>query len=122
VNLELQAHLVDGEYIWQWTSRVSTDAGSEKAHYRQSTFEAHPLDAETLALRASGFSPQVTESGEIERFVLEQIDGQTSNRAIAERLRQRFSSAFASDRAALSRVTDVVVKHRERRIVFEGAR
>jgi len=122
VDLELQAHRVDGEYIWQWASRVSTEAGSEKAHSRQSTFEAHPIDASTLALRASGFSPQATESSDIERFILEQIDGQKSNRAIADRLRQRFSSAFASDRAALSRVTDVVVKHRERRVAFEEAR
>ncbi len=109
VCVALQASLVGEDYVWSWETwvRQGTDAGEPKAQFKQSTFFGAPLSPQQLRKRAADFAPALSAEGEIDRFILALMDGQSSQEAIARQVAQRFSDRFARWEDALTRVTEL---------------
>jgi protein arginine N-methyltransferase 1 len=110
VAVRLGAHLVGDDYVWRWESKVTGAAGL-KAQFRQSNFYGAPLSLASLRKRAGDFVPLPDEEGEIDRFILSQMDGRATLAEIAARLAGRFPARFADAQAALTRVGELSQKY-----------
>ena len=113
VAVLLRADLVGEDYVWAWNSRVLRQGreGEVKAHFTQSTLRGTPLSPARLRKRAEGYRPRLDEPGEIDRFILSLMDGQTSQGDIARQALQRFPARFVSWHAALTHVGDLSLRY-----------
>ena len=113
VDVGLAAHLVGGDYVWQWETSIFHPGGCSEAavHFQQSTFFGTPLTLETLHKRSSGCAPTLNEEGQIERFILASLDGHIPLSEVAERLVEKFPNRFASRQSALNRAADCSEKY-----------
>jgi len=103
VSVSLRADLVGEDYVWGWDSRVAgAGAGEPKAAFRQSSFMGKPLSPESLRRVADSFRPALGEDGEIDRLVLERMNGKRSLGEIARELAERFPQRFGTSREALT--------------------
>lgn len=108
VSVRIRADLPGNDYVWSWASRVYRDSpNSPKAHFAQSTFFGTPFSGEKLHQRAGGFRPSLGENGQIDRLILERMDGASSLAEIARVLTAQFPRRFSSSGAALERVADL---------------
>jgi protein arginine N-methyltransferase 1 len=94
VDVKLRADLIGEDYVWTWESRV---AGY---HFRQTSFAAAPLTAESLARRAAHHRPILGRDGKIVQFVLERMSGSLSLAEIGADLARTFPERFRSEREA----------------------
>lgn len=102
VSVSLRADLVGEDYVWGWDSRVAgAGAGEPKAEFRQSSFMGKPLSPESLRRVADSFRPALGEDGEIDRLVLERMNGERNLGEIARELAERFPQRFRTAREAL---------------------
>lgn len=113
VAVSLAARLVGEDYIWNWNTRILEpgQAESAKADFRQSTFFGVPLSPAILEQRSQSHLPKLNEAGQIDRFILEHMDGQSSLGEIAQQVAARFPSRFAQAPEALSRVQELSRKY-----------
>jgi protein arginine N-methyltransferase 1 len=121
VSVVLRADLSGDDYVWQWRTRITAaspgheeglePAGEVKADFRQSTFHGAPISPSSLRKREAHYRPILGASGEVERFMLSLMDGQTTLAEIAERTLQAFPGFFADRMEALTRAGDLSVKH-----------
>jgi SAM-dependent methyltransferase len=93
-----------GSYVWSWATEVRSAAGELRASFAQSTLTGSFVAPALELMRAEGYVGRRSEAAEIDLFVLERLDGSTSNGEIAEELRARFPESFATDDEALERV------------------
>lgn len=115
VSVALRADLVGDDYVWGWHSRVAgAGSGAPKAEFRQSTFQGKPLSPESLRRVADSYRPDLGEDGQIDRFILERMDGQRSLGEIAGELAERYPARFRSARDALTRVGELSEKYSRR--------
>ncbi|MDH3446294.1 MAG: 50S ribosomal protein L11 methyltransferase, partial [Deltaproteobacteria bacterium] len=112
ISLTLQANLVGDDYIWRWETNVFDQgrAGKIKADFKQSSFFGTPLSPVQLCKRAAGYVPTLHENGEIERLILQSMDGCASLDDIARSVAARFPSRFVNWQHALNRVTELSEK------------
>ncbi len=103
VSAELRADLVGQDYVWRWSTQVHDATGRRTADFRQSSFAGEPLEASLLRKCAADFVPVRGEEAEIDRVVLELMDGATPLREIARRLAERFPARFPRWADALTR-------------------
>ncbi len=110
--ISLQADLVGADYVWQWESRVHGRgrASVPRAHFRQSTFWGAPLSRTDLEKREAGYRPARNAEGEVEHFLLSQMDGKTAQEEIARRAQARFPALFSRWEEALSRAGELARK------------
>jgi type I protein arginine methyltransferase len=111
VSVSLHADLVGDDYIWRWDTRIRDVGGQVKADFRQSTFFGDPLSPAKLRQMASDHVPALAKDGQIDRLILELMDGQTSLGDIARRLVAECPHRFASEREALTRVGELSLKY-----------
>ncbi len=109
ITLTIQANLIDKEYEWRWHTRILSqdDSGLVKADFKQATDFDSVLSPIRIAERVSNDRPTLVEEGQIDRFILGSMDGNTTNREIAALTRKRFSKRFKDDRDALVYVYDL---------------
>lgn len=111
VEVRLDAVFTGNDYEWNWASTVwRAGQAAPGACFKQSTFQGRPLTPQSLARRAGGFRPRRSETAEVQRFLLERMDGRATNAELAAGVRARFPQAFATDAAALAQVVDLVEK------------
>lgn len=114
VEFKLSAHLVRGEYIWSWNTRVRTqDAQHDKADFKQSTFLGSPFSLDQLKKRSANHVPQLNQAGQIQEFVLSQMNGKASLQVISQELVSRFPNWFDSYEAALAQVAELSTDYSE---------
>jgi protein arginine N-methyltransferase 1 len=103
VRLAIDARLVGGEYIWDWASRVHPhdDPKTVKAQFEQSTSFEGVLDARHLAKYVAGQRPALDREGEIDRFILSNMDGRATIDEIADRLQALFPDHFEKPQEAI---------------------
>ena len=111
VTIALRADLVGDDYTWRWSTRVTGADGAPKARLVQSTFLASPLGPKQLIKREAGYQPTLDEDGEVDRFVLSLMDGDTALGTIAERSLAAFPRRFASVAEALAYVGTLSAKY-----------
>lgn len=107
------ANLSGDSYIFRWETRVLDvrDPGRVKADFRQSTFFGEPVAPASLRKRASNNRPKLDEDGQIDRLILDLMDGDTVSEQIARRVQERFPARFAKWQAALARVGELSLRY-----------
>ena len=112
IAVKLRANLIDGAYVWSWTSNVwRADAASPELTYRQSTFLGRILAPDKLATRSSRFVPPMSPAIEVDRHCLSLFDGKKSLGDIADALAAAFHGHFDSQIDALNHVTKLAGRY-----------
>lgn len=106
IQVELHADPVLGDYVWRWETSVGT-AGGAARHFQQSTFQGANFSRQSLARRSADFVPQLSETGEAERWLLQAMDGKSSLRDIAQEAAKRFPNLFAGWEEAFRRASEL---------------
>ena len=109
VTMGIEAVLADDDYAWRWRTSFTGADGTLKASHDQSTIQSLPIRLERLRRRDASYRPPLGTDGEIDRFVLTQMDGQTTLTEITERLLERFPGHYgtADAKHALRRVAQL---------------
>ena len=113
VCVTLQAHLVGGDYVWGWDTRVLQHGMHShiKADFKQSTFFGVPLALNQIRKREAQHVAQLNQDGQITRYVLDLMDGQTALGDIARIIQEQFPDQFRSRQDALNRVGEISGKY-----------
>jgi protein arginine N-methyltransferase 1 len=113
ISVTLQANLIADEYIWRWKSRVAVpeNVGKPKAEFSQANFTGPLIMNETLRLSASSYTPIRNGRAEVDRFILDQMNGKRSSREIAEAVTVRFPGMFQSWELALEPVAELALRY-----------
>jgi precorrin-6B methylase 2 len=107
ICISLQANLVGGEYIWRWETNVSGNGNAADRCFRQSTFQGANFTPQALRRRAADYVPALSEEGQVDRWLLEAMDGKTSLQEMAQAAAQRFPSIFRGWEDALHRAAEL---------------
>jgi protein arginine N-methyltransferase 1 len=112
IAVHLAADFVRDDYVWCWNTKVYSgfDSTTIKAEFKQSTFFGMPWVPSDLRKKSATHVPTLNIDGEIERFTLTRMDGQTALDDIARQLTTRFPDRFASWIEALSFVSEASTK------------
>jgi protein arginine N-methyltransferase 1 len=111
VRLALNADPVGQGYIYRWKTSLYANPAEAQAdqpikQFVQSTFFGAPLS--DLRKRVTSYKPRLKRAGEIQRFVLSQMQsGDQSLEAISRALRREFPGAYDTDADALAYVADL---------------
>jgi protein arginine N-methyltransferase 1 len=105
IRFRLRADLIGEEYVWRWDTIVTDgSSGAERVAYRQSTWQAAPINPERLRRRAGTFVPVLGDDARIDRHILELMDQKMSLGDIAVKVAATFPSSFRNTDVALARV------------------
>jgi hypothetical protein len=107
VRVGLRADFVDPDYVWSWSTVVTSASGTERARYRQSTFHGMPPSRERLRKRAHSFVPAPNDDWQIDRRALELMGRNLNLDEIARTLQAEFPARFKDLNAALTRAADL---------------
>src|SRR5271169_4041944 len=94
IEVDLHADPISGDYIWRWDTKISAHSAQPERVFRQSTFLGAQFTSETLRKRATDFVPELSESGQAERWLIEAMDGSTPLQEIAQAAVVRFPKIF----------------------------
>lgn len=106
IQVSLCAHAASGDYLWRWNTAVLRGE-TLLAELAQSNLTAALISLERLHKSAETHRPQLSPEGEIQRFILEQMDGGRTLAEIAHALASRYPGRFAREQEALDRVARV---------------
>jgi protein arginine N-methyltransferase 1 len=107
ICVSLQANLVGDEYVWRWETTVRGNGNGAERCFRQSTFQGANFTPQALRRRAADFVPALSEEGQVDRWLLQAIDGKTSLQQIAQAAVERFPTIFPSWQDALHRAAEL---------------
>lgn len=110
IQTELHADPVGKDYVWRWNTKIGA-RGAEPRSFQQSTFQGANFAQRSLQRHAADFTPQLSELGEAERWILQAMNGNTSLRAIAEDAAKRFPKLFSGWNEAFERVAELSGKY-----------
>jgi protein arginine N-methyltransferase 1 len=111
ITVKLDAVFTGTDYEWNWASTVWREGQAAPiAQFKQSTFQGRPITPQSLAKKTGDFRPRRSDDAEKQRFLLERMDGTTTNAELAAAMRAAFPQAFPTETAALARVVKWVEK------------
>lgn len=103
LSVDLQASLVEADYVWRWTTRIDSAAGPGNGlRFEQSQLAGAVFSLAKLHRSASDYVPQLSEDGRVNRRTLELMDGERSLEEIARQLATEFPQRFARWQQALA--------------------
>ena len=105
IDVVLQAAPLGEVLVWRWS--VAAAGRRVDAH----SLEGTPLRAEALALSRPEHVPGADVELEIDRAILDAVDGRRTIAALAALLRARFAARFVDDEAAAARVARVLQRY-----------
>lgn len=105
------AHLVDAKYLMHWNTRLTDSQDVQKAAFRQSTFQARPLQVRDLARALPGHRPRLTAAGEIDLVVLQGLAAGDALDAIATRLIEGFPQRYHQPANAMRHVAKMAARY-----------
>jgi type I protein arginine methyltransferase len=94
VHISLHANLVGDEYVWQWNTTIPASADRAAIEFRQSSFNGAMYSPQSLHRQALDHIPVLSQSGEVDRWMLQQMDGHTTLQQIAHAAAQHFPHIF----------------------------
>ena len=96
IILDIQADLKGEEYIWRWHTLIQSGDESQtiKADYQQSTDLEYRLESAVLHESVLNSRPARDEAGEIDHFILGQMDGGHTIDQISELVQELFPGRF----------------------------
>jgi type I protein arginine methyltransferase len=108
IEVDMRARLVNNEYVWTWNATVRDSAtGAVIASRRQSSLLDGASSINEVMKSSDRHAPARNVDGDIDLFILSQMDGTATSGAIAERLAEAFPSHFSRTRDALARVAAI---------------
>jgi protein arginine N-methyltransferase 1 len=110
VELQVRADLRSENYVWSWNTTISTAAGI-KHKFRQSDFLGEARSPARLRKQAATYVPTLNANGEIDRLILDLMDGRNANGDIAREAHQRFGARFPALEDAMGYVADLSLKY-----------
>ena len=104
VTVNLDAKLIEEDYVWRWSTRIEPPDGSgvPVIHFEQSQLAGEVLSRAKLHRRAAAYVPHLSEEGRLRRRALELMDGRASLEHIARQLTTEFPQRFSKWEQALS--------------------
>jgi len=111
VHAQVEARHVDGQYVWAWRTEIAGRGGERRELFAQSTFFGMTLSTESLRRGAATRVPVLASRGEVDRCILDCVDGRRTSGEIARQVHGRFPGRFASLEEALRRVTSVLAQY-----------
>lgn len=113
ININIQADLIEKDYVWRWNTLVTSALGNSKVNFKQSSFYSVPLSRTKLRKQAGSFVPTTNEEGKITAFVLSMMDGKFPLDEIARQVSEKFPESFADSRQALTAVSTLSQQYSE---------
>lgn len=110
-TVNLQAHLVGGDYIWQWDTTIPPTANRSAVQFKQSTFYGSLFPPSLLQKRTLDFVPVLSESGLAERWLLQAMDGKRTLEQIAAEAAGLFPHVFRKPEDAFHQAAEIAEKH-----------
>jgi type I protein arginine methyltransferase len=110
-QVEIEAVLVKDEYTWRWNTKIISRESETKADFDQSTFYGTIFSPEKLRKRQPGYVPNLNTEGQVERFILDEMDGVNPLEVIARKAFDRFPGRFPSLQDALEKAADLSQKY-----------
>jgi protein arginine N-methyltransferase 1 len=106
IQITLQAKLTGDDYVWRWDTKIfdPREAENIKADFKQSTFYSSMLSPAQLVKKTANYVATLNADGEVDRCILEMMDGNTRLMDIASTLQSRFPHLFRDANDALGRV------------------
>ena len=108
MEITLRADLISEDYVWQWETSI---ANADEISFKQSTLLGTPLSHSQLQKRSATYVPELSNDGQIERFILSRIDGTNSVETIAGDLAAKFPDHFLGFQDALDLVAELSSKY-----------
>ena len=110
-TVDLRAHLVGNDYIWQWQTNLPAAADRTQISFSQSTFYGSLYPPSILQKRTLDFVPVLTEAGLAERWLLQAMDGQRRLEDIAAEAARLFPHVFRRSEDAFHQAAEIVEKY-----------
>ncbi|MFW2439888.1 MAG: 50S ribosomal protein L11 methyltransferase [Arenicellales bacterium] len=107
LTVDIGSHLIESNYIWTWQTQLPTSNHSGEKTFSQTSFNGEILDIDRLRKTKDNYIPKLTDSGEAELMVLNQIKQTFPLGHIAHNLQHDFPDQFPSYTKALSYVGDL---------------
>jgi type I protein arginine methyltransferase len=107
IQLGLHADLVGQDYIWRWETRISAAANNAQLHFQQSTFHGANYSQHSLRRHATDYIPLLSDAGQADLWMLQQMNGSTTLQKIAQSASDRFPLLFSSWHEAFRRAVDL---------------
>ena len=112
IEATIKANLVDGSYVWSWTSGLFRgNAAKPELTFRQSSFLAQIMSPEKLARRANNYVPTPTAAQAVDQLCLSLIDGTRSLGEIAATLQEQHPEHFKDNNEALNHVAKLAGRY-----------
>lgn len=112
IEIALRAEAIAGERIWRWSTRILARDGRVKASFVQSTFLGAHGSLDDLRRRSPDHRPATSADLEVDRFILDQFDGERSLAAIGAAAAARFPDRIADERGGLARAYALAQRYR----------
>lgn len=109
-SVNLRAHLVGNDYIWQWDTTIPAGHGRTEVCFVQSTFYGSLFPPSLLQKRKQDFVPVLNETGQAERWLLQAMDGNRPLAQIAAEAAKLFPHVFRRTEDALNLAADLAEK------------
>jgi protein arginine N-methyltransferase 1 len=109
-TLDLRAQLVGNDYVWKWETNIPASPEHEQVRFVQSSFYGSLFPPSMLQKRAMGFVPVLNEAGQVERWILQAIDGKRPLEDIAAEAARLFPHVFRRVEEAFNQVAEIAEK------------
>jgi protein arginine N-methyltransferase 1 len=109
-SVDLRAHLVGNDYVWQWETNVPASAEHKQIRFRQSTFYGALFPPSVLQKRACDFVPVLSEPGQAERWIFQAMDGKRPLQDIATEAARLFPHVFRRPEDAFNQAAEIAEK------------
>jgi protein arginine N-methyltransferase 1 len=110
-SVKLSAHLVGGDYVWQWETNLPASESRNSIHFVQSTFYGSLFPPSLLKKRAADFVPVLTEIGQAQRWMLQAMDGKQPLESIAADAVKLFPHIFRRVEDAFNQAAELAEKY-----------
>jgi protein arginine N-methyltransferase 1 len=100
INLTVGANLVDDHYQWRWQTRIHAGDNPQeiKADFKQSTDLDKTMESALLHKQIMNFKPHLNQGGEIDYFILGEMDGSNTIDEISRQVHAKYPLRFKSRR------------------------
>jgi type I protein arginine methyltransferase len=108
-RLEASVRSTSNGDVWSWELHLAGESVSG-SRFTNSTLWGFPFSVEDLHRQSPRFKPTLSQAGEIERFVLDMLDGTRELSEIEKSARERFPETFPSREVAAAYVRRMVAR------------
>jgi type I protein arginine methyltransferase len=109
-SVDLRAHLVGNDYIWQWETNLPAVDRREQIRFRQSTFYGSLFPPSLLQKRTMDFVPVLNEAGQAKRWLMQAMDGRRPLEGIAAEAARLFPHVYRRADDAFNEAAEIAEK------------